>query len=362
MEGKHRYHIAFMGMGLIALLAALWAGLVRAGWSLPVLIQTLPGEHGPLMVWGFAGMLICLERTATLDRRVAYAAPLLAGVGALGLVAGLSTPAKVLIAIANVALILVLILLEEHHHTISTQTMLLGAILWTGGNFFWLADRSIFQFVPWWLSALVIIVIGERMRYGRMLHLPKLADIPFAVSVVAIVLGLFVAIADESTGIRVMGLGMLGVGLWAIREDSARRQVRESGDLRYTSISAVLAYIWLVLGGILALAFGLPTSALGYDALLHTILLGFVVTMIFGHVPVIFPGILGRDVPFHTAAYFHLLLLQFSLLLRIGGDLLNSPAGRQWGALLNVLALLLFIVNTVRTVLDTFRRESPAAA
>ena len=51
-------HLRFplMALGMIGLVAAMWAGLMRLGWSLPVLISpTLPGAHGALMVGGFLG-------------------------------------------------------------------------------------------------------------------------------------------------------------------------------------------------------------------------------------------------------------------------------------------------------------------
>jgi hypothetical protein len=53
----------------LALLAGLWAGLLRLGWQLPPLLLQLPAQHGPLMVSGFLGTLISLERAvATLGR------------------------------------------------------------------------------------------------------------------------------------------------------------------------------------------------------------------------------------------------------------------------------------------------------
>ena len=48
--------------------------------------------------------------------------------------------------------------------------------------------------------------------------------------------------------------------------------------------------------------------------------------------------------------YIPLILLQLSLVLRIGGDLSGWWTGRQLGGLLNAVAILLFLVNTVRVV------------
>jgi len=82
--------------------------------------------------------------------------------------------------------------------------------------------------------------------------------------------------------------------------------------------------------------------------MLHAFFLGFVFAMIFGHAPIIFPAVLRRPMPWRPAFYGHLLLLHLSLVLRVAGDLAAWPAGRRWGGLLNVAALLVFLVNTLR--------------
>jgi hypothetical protein len=75
-----------MIMAALALLAGLWAGLLRLGWLLPSLSLRLPAQHGPLMVSGFLGTLISLERAVASSqnqngRCIYYLAPLLAGLG-----------------------------------------------------------------------------------------------------------------------------------------------------------------------------------------------------------------------------------------------------------------------------------------
>src|SRR5438128_5309095 len=86
-----------------------------------------------------------------------------------------------------------------------------------------------------------------------------------------------------------------------------------------------------------------------YDAMLHTVFVGFVFAMIFGHAHIILPAILGRTTsPYQPALYVPLLLLHVSLLLRVVGDLLGWWPGRQWGGLLNALAVLLFLLTLAR--------------
>jgi hypothetical protein len=87
-----------------------------------------------------------------------------------------------------------------------------------------------------------------------------------------------------------------------------------------------------------------------YDALLHAVFVGFVMSMIFGHAPIIFPAILGVPINFQPAFYIQLALLHLSLALRIVSDLAGWSAGRQWGGLLNEVAILLFLAMTVISV------------
>ena len=78
--GLNYQRLPLLALSILALLAALWAGLVRLGWSLPV---GPPGvlyvAHGPLMVCGFLGTLISLERAVALGEGWSYAAPTLSG-------------------------------------------------------------------------------------------------------------------------------------------------------------------------------------------------------------------------------------------------------------------------------------------
>ena len=54
-----------LAVGFLTLVLALWGGLARIGWELPV-TSTLPLQHGPLMISGFLGILISLERAIAL--------------------------------------------------------------------------------------------------------------------------------------------------------------------------------------------------------------------------------------------------------------------------------------------------------
>jgi hypothetical protein len=108
--------------------------------------------------------------------------------------------------------------------------------------------------------------------------------------------------------------------------------------------------VWLGIGGLLNLVFGAQFAGPRYDAVLHAVFVGFVLSMIFGHAPIIFPAVLGVPISFHLAFYIHLVLLHLSLALRVLADFSNAQTLRMWGGLFNAFAVLLFLGMTVYSV------------
>jgi len=103
-------------------------------------------------------------------------------------------------------------------------------------------------------------------------------------------------------------------------------------------------YAWLAVAGGLWAGLGQMSGGGAYDAELHAIFLGFVMSMIFAHAPVIVPSVLGRPLPFRNYLYIPLVLLHVSLILRLaGGDWAGNTDAWQWGGSLNETAILLYI-------------------
>src|SRR5574340_1826696 len=92
MTSRRLVRFVFLVTALAALLLGLWTGLLRLGWVLPRLRPGLALAHGPLMVSGFLGTLITLERAVALGRPWGYSAPALAGGGAILLLLGVPAP------------------------------------------------------------------------------------------------------------------------------------------------------------------------------------------------------------------------------------------------------------------------------
>jgi len=80
----------------------------------------------------------------------------------------------------------------------------------------------------------------------------------------------------------------------------------------------------------------------GYDLTLHAILIGFVLSMAFGHSVIVIPAITGAAAPYHPTMYVGLALLHASVAARLCGDLLAYEPARLASGALTVCGLIAF--------------------
>ncbi|MBI4277755.1 MAG: hypothetical protein HY660_04810 [Armatimonadetes bacterium] len=357
---SHRWHTPvrlrrpapLAAIAVLVLLAGLWAGLVRAGWAWPPLRPALPLAHGPLMVAGVLGTLIGLERAVALRAPWAYAGPLLSALGAVLLLVGIAEgAARLLITLASAGLVAVYVAILRVQPALHTATMGAAAVVWLAGNGLWLAGAPISLAALWWSGFLVLVIAGERLDLSRLTMPSPAARAAFVASAAAHVAGLTLAVMDIRVGAAAAGAGMVALALWLLRYDVARHGLRQRGLPRFIAASLLSGYVWLGAGGVLWILLGVAPAEGLYDAMLHAVFLGFVFAMVFAHAPIVLPALLERALPFHPVFYGHLALLHASLVLRVAGDLAGSPPARRWGALLNAVALLLFLANTARALM-----------
>jgi hypothetical protein len=224
---------------------------------------------------------------------------------------------------------------------------MLGALLWVAGDALWLDGYPLVQVVPWWAGFLVLTIVGERLELAALGRLTGFGRAAFAAITGLLLAGLALSAADAGAGIRVAGAALALYALWLARYDIARRTVRRPGLPRFVALALLPGYVWLGVGGVLWADHGTVLAGPAHDAELHAIFVGFVFSMIFGHAPVIFPGVLGLAIPFRRPFYGHLALLHVGLALRISGDLTGSYDATRWGGLLNATAIGLFLVATI---------------
>jgi len=345
----HRARLIIMPLGMVVLLGALGGGLVRLGWSLPS-TPALVEFHGPLMVAGFLGTVIGLERAVALGRLWAYAAPLASSLGAVALAAG-APGGPWLMTLGSAVMVLVFAEILKGQMALFTIVMALGAVSWLAGQVFWLAGWPIHRMVFWWAGFLVLTIAGERLELTRLLRFSAKSHAAFLIVIIALLVGLALTSIAPDVGVRLTGVALMTLAGWLSIFDIARRTVWTSGLTRFIAVSLLSGYLWLGVAGLLALCSGHVSAGPQYDAILHALFLGFVFSMIFGHAPIIVPAVLGLGVTYRPAFYVHLALLHASLALRVFGDLVPWLSARQWGGLLNGLAIVIFFANTAYGVL-----------
>lgn len=338
------WRIPLLVLGFASLIIGVGAGLLRLGWAVPRPAADLAAFHGPLMVCGFFGTVIGLERAVALARRWAYLGPLAAGAGGLALIVGAPLAlAQMLLATGSAVLLIASLSVFLRQRALFTLTLAAGAGCWLAGNLLWLAGQSVFAVVPWWAGFLVLTIAGERLELSRFLPPSPVMRRVF----IAVLAGLTFGMAFHA---QVFGAALLALALWLFRQDIARRTVKDAGLTRFIAVCLLSGYAWLLLSGAIMLAAGLAPGSAAYDAALHALMLGFVFSMVFGHAPIIFPAVLRVKVPYHPVFYGPLVLLHLSLAIRLAGGLAGWAEWRSAGGALNALSLAAFIASTIAAV------------
>ncbi len=341
-------------LGMLALVVGVLAGLARLALDVPAAAATQASAHGALMIAAFLGTVISLERAVALaasDGNWPYLAPLAAGLGGVVLLLGGPTLAAQLLFVGAGALLLLGSgLLLRRQPAMHLATLALGAGAWLVGNLAWLAGGALVLAVPWWMAFLVLTIAGERLELTRFLPPSPAARHLFADIVAVLLFGPVVAFWRPDIGLGLFAAALVVLALWLLRQDIARRNLRETGLTRYIAVCLLAGYAWLAAGGLLGMADGFAPGSPLRDAALHAVFLGFVFSMIFGHAPIIFPAVARVRIPYHPVFYLPLAALHASLLARLAGDLAGAHALSRAAGVANALALLLFIATMLASV------------
>jgi len=331
-----RVLVALVALG--AFVVGVWMGLARIGVSVGV----PPGmaTHGAMLVMGFLGTVIGMERAVATGRIWAWVTPLGAAAGAVTMPWS-PTLAAVLFLVAAAVLVALFATVFAGAPEAHTLLMGMGAAAWLLASITWLAGKPLPFLVPWLAAFMVWTIAGERLELARAIGTSPVAKGLLAAAVGVMLAGAVVSWASASLGARLTGLGMLLVAAWLLRYDIARRTVRLSGVTRYMATGLLVGYGWLAVSGILWLRYGLESL---YDASIHTLFLGFVMSMIMAHAPVVVPALTGLSFPFSPVLWAPLALLHLSVLIRVAGGLARNFPLREWGAILDAVALALFVL------------------
>lgn len=327
----------------MGLLLGLWGGLSRAGMHDPV---SFMGAHGIYMVLGFLGTLIALERAVAIRRGWAYTAPLLCVAAVAWTALGLPVVgAGLLFALAGLVVVAVFAVTLAAHWERHLLLMAAGAVAWVVAAALWAQGWAPTRLSPMLAAFLVLTIVGERLELSR-LRMPSVAAQRRLLGAAGL-FGVGVAIGPWawSAGLVVAGAGLLAQTAWLARNDIARVTIHRRGLARFAAACLLAGYVWLGVGGLLWIAVGLDVGpALLWDAALHAVFLGFVISMVMGHAAIILPAVLRTPLPHHGSAWVPLGVLHASVALRVGADLASSTWMRGWASHGNVTAILLFVL------------------
>ena len=351
MNARPSARIALLALAAASLAAGLLGGLARLGAPNP--LPDTASLHAVLMIGGFLGTVIGLERAVALGSRLALAAPLASGSGALLILAGARLPGEILLAAAPVALVAATVAIARRQPQLHVLLLAVAAAAWAVGNALYLAAAPLDVAAAWWFDFLVLTIAAERLEMTRLVRRSPVAR-PLFIFAVAFLLAASAALAAGIAGASFAhGASLVLLAAWLAAFDIARNTIRASGFARYAAAALLAGYAWLAYAGF---AWAAASVAPGWrDSAMHAVGLGFVFSMILAHGPVIVPAIARVRVQFTHAFYLPLALLHGSLLLRLaaGGD----PAARLWGGVLNAAAIVLFAA----TLLASLRRPRQIA-
>ena len=338
--------VGLVALGGLALLAGLDAALLLLGVWAPVRSDRLADVHGVVMVLGFLGTLIALERAQALARPWAFLAPGLLGSGALVLAfGGPLVFGRLLLLDGCLALVGVYLFLWRRAPLGIVAVQVLSSVLAACAAALWLwVDLP--ALLPWLAGFLVLTIASERAELAQLAMGPRATPALLAVAT-AVTVSATASLLHPDAGARLLGATLLATAAWLVRDDVARRMIRTAGVRRYNAAALLAGYLWLAVAGTTWLVGGVPVTRPAYDMAVHGVFLGFGVSMVMAHAPIIFPAVLGRPLPYRSLFWVPLGTLHASLAVRFAGDLTGQESLWRAGGIGGVAALLLLAATIV---------------
>ena len=336
--------VALLALGGACLLAGLDAALLLIGSAAPVRADHLPGAHGMIMVLGFLGTVIALERAQALGRAWGYLAPAVLGAGGVALALGATLLGRLLLLEGCLLFVCLYVALYRRAPLPLVAVQVLSAVLATAAASLWLVT-DVAALLPLLVGFIVLTIAAERAEMAQLSLGPRAAPRLVALAG-ALTASALAAVLWSAVGTRPVGAILLVVAGWLARDDVGRRMIRTAGLRRYNGAALLAGYVWLAVAGGTWLVAGPATTQAVYDTVVHATFLGFGISMVMAHAPIIFPAVLGRPLPYRPVSWVPLVWLHVSLVLRVAGNVTGSMLW-QLGSIGTVTAVLLFLLTSI---------------
>lgn len=355
---KGLWALAVVALLLLSLLGA----FSRLGWPLPAAIAPLATQHGALMICGFFGTLIGLERWILKRFVLGYVSPFLTISGSLALFLFSESFAAVCFLLAAMYQIGAFAWSKQAHH-LPTLIQLLGLAVWGGGCLVWALGRGFTDLSLAWIGFLSLTILGSRLdkiqKANTAMARPSRLEYRILLgSMLCFAVGCLLNLMSQELSYQLCGASFLVSALWYLIFDAAVLPPERQAFLSYFRWGLKLSYGWLWLTGILLLIWGSALPLLAYDVYLHMILLGFVFGMVFSHLPIMLPELSGLQFRFHNILFAPLFVLHAGLAIRFGVVVFQQHAFFPWFGLINVLALVSLPVTLM--LLRVSKKKSPS--
>jgi hypothetical protein len=332
--------LVFMLFPIVGLVFGLLAGWLRIGWFIPV--YGLAGFHGVLMLGGFLGSLICFDKAVATKKNWAFLVPACSGLSVVAFLFNQATLGYSLQIAASLGLVFIYIFLAKKTEENNTLLMLIGAMCWLAGNVLLFQTHFYPTVFPWWIAFILFTIVGERLELSGFLPVPKWNKYLLIILLLVTLIGFM--LPYHGMGRTVTASGIMALALWLLRFDLARTLLKKKRQYLYTGLSLTFGYVWLFASGLFMIF--VNSGAFAFDALLHSYFLGFAISMVMAHGPIIFPSLLNKTGHrFHSVLWLWMGVFQVSVAVRILADLQEIPLLRKWAGMINGLIILVFLMT-----------------
>jgi nitrite reductase (NO-forming) len=226
---------------------------------------------------------------------------------------------------------------------------ILGAVAGLGGAALWTRGAEVALIVPWWACFLVLTILGERLELARVAFATGSTEKRVLAESCILLLLLPATLLVPAWGYPLLGVALTVLVADVGMHDVARRTIRTHGLTRLMAACMIAGYAWALVAAAIWILQGPTFSGYGYDLVVHAITIGFALSMVIAHAPVIIPAIVHRPLPYHPVMWVIAVILHGGLLTRALAGTRDAVAAWQFGGAASLLAVLALMVTVVVT-------------